>query len=148
MKKRYYWKKEDKQGLSEAQSFEDLLRIALRIAERMHKDKGLLAIVCGPISTGGVGTIRGNLKVFRDWISKLLRCGVPVFSQMSFEAAMHRIKAMPGNSEETLLERFYLPLFRSGYIRDFYFIPGWRTSFGATWEHAQAEELRLTIHYF
>jgi len=48
---------------------------------------------------------------------------------------------------ENILTDFYLPIFEGGYIQDLYFIQGWQSSHGATWEHNQAERLGIKIIY-
>jgi hypothetical protein len=99
-----------------------------------------IAMVCGPISTGGAGSRKANLDIFSRAIDILSAGGLLIFSQMPFENDMERIyKSDPNLRGMVLLEEFYLPIFKSGHIKLMCFLPGWTNSVGATWEHRQAE---------
>jgi len=140
-----YWTIEDERDLENTKNFVDLYKIAKRVLARMPDN---LCMVCGPITSGGLYSIVKNLHVFAAHIARLENRGMNVFNQMPFESAMDRIRSLPGNgNEDLLLNDFYLPLFRTGRIRDFYFIPGWRSSYGAQWEHTRAIELGIRRHY-
>jgi len=75
--------------------------------------------------------------------------GICVFDQMPFEVPMQRIKARypSGALNMDLLLDFYLPIFERGFIETLYFLPDWETSFGARWEHEQAQRLNMKIIY-
>jgi hypothetical protein len=139
-----YWEEKDFQDLEKAQSVKDLFTIAERITERMPKP---FVQVCGPISTGGLGSIESNLKVFDEVILSLQNTGLNVFDQRPFEATMQRLEEQKGAYLKDILTDFYFPLFNSGKISAFYFIPKWETSFGATKEHEKAKELGIPIIY-
>lgn len=104
-----------------------------------------LGIASGPISTGGVGSIEGNLTVFEATIERLECLGIPLFSQMSFEKHMIRIVKEQGTSYNPmkLLEGSYSPIFRCGRISMIYLIHGWNGSFGARWERGRGIELEI-----
>lgn len=104
--------------------------------------------VCGPITTGGRGSFEENLKVIDCGIRYLRVQGKSVFDQQPYQATMQRLKAITPEYHGSVLEEFYLPIFRSGYIADLYFVPGWRSSVGAQWEHARALELGIRTWYF
>ncbi len=144
MRKEYFdghWLEADKAALNDAQTFEDLLAIAMRIIGRMPD--GIINIVCGPITSGGAGSIEKNLAIF-DAMIRYLRDvkGRLVFTQLPFEEAMARIKNLPYyRGENHLLTAFYRPIFRACANADrllLHFLPGWETSGGATWEHDEA----------
>lgn len=136
---------EDTSDLNAATTFEELKAIAFRIIRRIPQP---VSMVCGPISTGGAGSIEKNLEALRRAIQGLERTGYNVFNQTIFEAPFMRIKETPGwRGEQNLLEVFYRPLFEAGLIRILHFVPSWRTSYGATWEHQQAMRLNLEIRY-
>ena len=82
-------------------------------------------------------------------MAKLINQGINIFDQAPFEEPMQRIKAESGKSvresNQELLDKFYLLLFQSGLITTFYFLPGWESSFGASWERRQAKELGIEI---
>ncbi len=105
-------------------------------------------MVCGPISTGGLGPIPANLERFHLAITTLTEAGYPIFTQMPYEEALHRIRDQsvgPGVYDNQLLEEFYLPLFESGKVEKMFFIPGWESSFGARWERGHAQRLGIEI---
>lgn len=133
------WTKEEKKRLAQATTFKELADIALGIMKRRG---GNLEMVSGPISTGGVGTVDGNMKVFEQTIESLDKTGgVNVFSQMPFEPKMHELhnvwsKKNPGQEYcMPILEDFYEPVFSSGLVKTLNFIKGWESSKGARWEH-------------
>jgi hypothetical protein len=107
-----------------------------------------VAMICGPISTGGKGSKKENLEVFSRAIERISADGLCVFSQIPFEDDMLRIyKSDPKFQGNRLLEEFYLPIFQSGLLKLFCFLPGWEHSVGATWEHEQAEALNIPRIY-
>ena len=139
-----YWTRKDEKDAKAARSYKKLLAVALRVLERMPEP---VCFVCGPISTGGAGSKKKNVAVFRQHIAQLKKEGWNVFDQMPFEKALWRLFALYGNNEDKLLDEFYLLLFKSGKLGIFHFIPGWKTSQGATWEHAQARRLDIRKQY-
>ena len=86
-----YWTKEDCKMLDNAVSYKQLLKIALRVLARMPRS---CAQVCGPISTGGAGSVEKNLKRFDEVIEKLQKDGIDVFNQVPFEIPMQKIKTL------------------------------------------------------
>jgi len=140
-----YWTNEDIKNLEQAQTFFALFTIALGVLKKMPQP---VAQVCGPISTGGTGSMEQNLAIMNKTIKALQSQGKAIFDQIPFQAAIHRIKAALGaTSNFQLLHEFYLPLFEAGLIKGLYFLPDWQTSQGATWEHEQAKRLGLEIVY-
>ena len=137
---------EDFLELEEAETYAALHAIAEVIISRMPKPFGQ---VCGPIATGGLGSIEANLHAFNETIKKLQSEGYVVFDQIPFEEPMQKIKndLKPGEYAEAILTDFYRPLFESGNIDTFYFMPNWQTSRGANWEHGEAERLGIKIVY-
>ncbi|MBI2633598.1 MAG: DUF4406 domain-containing protein [Parcubacteria group bacterium] len=140
-----YITKYDEMALRQAETFEDLAKIAIRLLMKMPQPIG---IVSGPISTGGAGSKESNLEAMENTIQHLSHAGMKIFSQMPFEDHMARIMKTPyykgGNH---LLETFYGAIFASGYISIIYFMPTWRTSVGSTWEHDLAVRLGIDIVY-
>ncbi len=145
-----FWTMEDRRYAKEATCYRDLSAVGLRVLERTDRSDPYLplTIVCGPISTGGLGSKEKNIARFSDTIAALKETGLKVFDQIPFEEHIWRIGALPGNNAESeLLSGFYLPLFESGLIKMAYFIPSWESSGGASWEHGQMERLGIkTIH--
>ncbi len=140
-----YWTQTDRLSLNNVKEAKDLLPIALIIIGEMPED---LAQVCGPIGTGGLGSVERNLIAFNKEIRKLQTQGVNVFDQMPFENAIQKIKeSNPGSYPIEVLTDFYLPLFKSGKIKKLYFMKDWKTSKGARYEHSLALELGIEIIY-
>ncbi|MFH0831238.1 MAG: DUF4406 domain-containing protein [Parcubacteria group bacterium] len=106
-----------------------------------------VGMICGPITTGGLGSIKANLQIFNETIDDLVSRGVNLFDQIPFEEHFARIKAQGNGYDTRLLNEFYLTLFESGQITRLHMIPGWQSSGGATWEHAQAQRLKIEIVY-
>ncbi len=143
---RQYWTEEDILALEQADSTTQMLEIGMKVLNRMPQP---IVQVCGPISTGGRGSIIENLVAFNEQIVFLQSEGKTVFDQMPFEAPMQRIKTTlpPNEYAVTLLDDFYLPLFKTGLIKKMYFMPDWESSRGARWEHEQAKLMGIEIEY-
>jgi len=152
---RQYWTDYDySRALLEARSFVELAAIALRVIGRMPKPIGQ---VCGPISTGGHGSVEKNLAIFNATIDRLvMNCRlitngktVAVFDQIPFEEYLFRLVNQGRETRDNyaLLEKFYYPIFTSGHISHLYFIHGWESSHGSVWEHKLGRELEMKISY-
>ena len=141
-----YWRDADWQDLKNAESMKDMHTIALRIIERMPRP---IVQICGPVATGGLGSVELNLEVFNDSIKALQEKGLNVFDQMPFEIPMQDLKKEISVEQigKDILNDFYMPIFKSGDISAFYFMPSWQTSNGAKWEHEEAKKLGIKILY-
>ena len=141
-----YWTPEDIAALETAQSFAELSQVAMKVLKRMPQPVGQ---VCGPISSGGLRSIEKNLKQFDETIAELISHGNTVFDQVPFEKYIFRLieTGRGTRDKDQLLKEFYLPLFESGLVSTFYFIPGWESSNGAKWEYQQAKRLGIRIVY-
>jgi len=145
-----YYSAQDLADISTAKTYIELLEIALRIIESIEAENpGIpMAMVCGPISTGGKGSRNENLKIFERAIDRLAGGGLLIFSQMPFESDMERIyKSDPRLQGLRLLDEFYAPIFRTGLVSMLCFLPGWEKSIGANWEHQQATILNIPRIY-
>jgi len=103
--------------------------------------------VCGPISTGGLGSLDKNLAVFKLTIRLLQEKGEVIFDQTVFQDAITRItKHHPNNAEyrTEILKDFFRDIFSSGFVKKGVFIPGWRSSVGSRWEHGLLCTLHIT----
>lgn len=142
-----YYTEEDRYALAKAASYKELFTIAESILRRMPRPRGQM---CGPISTGGTGSREKNIKRFDVALEHILKQDIEVFNQMPFEEHIHRIQE---NSDEKavyatgILEDFYLPIFENNLVDTLYFLPDWKTSYGANWEHDQATRLGIEIVY-
>ena len=141
-----YWQPQDFIDLENAVSYKELFVIAKRIIDRMPRP---LAQVCGPIATGGLGSIEANLYAFNKEIKKLQDQGIHVFDQMPFEMPMQKLKKglKPGEYATGILDDFYMPIVELGVVSVFYFMSNWQTSRGAQWEHQIAQEKGIEIRY-
>lgn len=142
-----YWQEKDREDLANAKSISDLFIIAERIIDRLPLPIGQ---VCGPITNGGFNSIEKNLEFFNQNIKNLQSQGNNIFDQMPFEETIQKFKEEEIDKEkvyQSIMNDFYLPIFKSGKIKTFYFLPNWQTSKGAIWEHKMAEDLGIEIKY-
>lgn len=143
---RKYWADIDFSDLEKSNNIKDLYLIAERIIDRMPKP---ISSVCGPIGTGGVGSVEGNLEIFNKNIIELQDRGINVFDQMPFEQKMQKFKISLGEEycRKSIVDDFYTKIFESGFDSNFYFIKNWESSKGACWEHDMAKRLGIKINY-
>ena len=143
---RKYWTKKDWSCKKKAKNFDELAEIGIRILKRMPQP---VEMICGPISSGGLGSIKANLKEFGKHIRCLKKFGGNVFDQMPFEREMDRIEKESyddrDQARDDILNKFYLPIFESRLVKTLNFIPGWKSSIGARWERKTARKLKIKI---
>ncbi|MDO8496351.1 MAG: hypothetical protein Q7S43_02765 [bacterium] len=147
---REYYTHERMLAIKESQDYKDLVLVAWDILEDINDDFAPrpIAMLSGPISTGGKGSRTENLLVFSRAIQRVSAGGLIVFDQMPFEDDISRIfKSDPRQEEMCLLEEFYLPIFETRFISLMCFLPSWESSFGARWEHEQAETIGIPRIY-
>lgn len=143
---RQYWAEEDFISLQEAQTIQEVFEVAQNIISRMPDG---LAQVCGPITSGGKGSVEENLKELDKTIDRLQEQGVHIFDQMPFEQPFRKIAYRKTSTEhhDDVLNHFYEPIFKLGKIKTFYFLQGWESSKGANWEYQKAKELGIEIKF-
>ncbi|GEM_PF-1302044 len=141
-------------ALDGASTYAELAKVALGQMNMLVVAWGQkLDMVCGPISTGGLGTKELNLSRFNEAIDTLRSHEYPVFSQMPYEEAIwriqHQIRTSSGDYsyDYELLEKFYRPVFSSNFVKKKHFISGWAGSKGSSWEHDLAMELGIERSY-
>jgi hypothetical protein len=130
----------------EADSFEALAEIA---AVKL-RGQGPSGVVCGPITTGGTNNQIHNFEIFNATIRGLERVGENIFNQVPYEFGLRRLAhtwESQGNSGYCMpiLTVFYARLFETGSITRGWFIPGWRSSFGARWEREKLFAHKATV---
>lgn len=142
----HHWTDNHLSKLDVLKTYAELREVALEFLRELPKP---IVQVCGPITTGGRGSIEENMKAFGDAIGYLSTQGKTVFDQRPFEIPMQRIKmqAEQDGYPFDLLEEFYLPIFESKLIDELFFLPDWESSTGAKWEHEQAKRLGIKISY-
>ena len=140
--------------LTEARSVEDIAALALHVLKGLPQP---VAMVCGPLTTGG-GDFEENRRRIRRAIS-LLRHRETIFDQLIFLGRSDRLPdarwklRMPffhsyfaRRRRRIMREKFHLPLLGSGFIQEIFFLPGWERSEGSRWYHDRAKELGIKIH--
>lgn len=139
-----YWTEEDFENLQKAETIQNVFEIAQNVISRMPDN---VAQVCGPVTSGGKGSIEENLKQFDKVIDDLQEQGVHVFDQMPYEETFQRIaySKTSDQNHDDILSEFYEPIFRLGKITTLFFVPGWESSKGANWEYQKAQELGIEI---
>jgi hypothetical protein len=141
-----YYKVEHFKLIEQAETFEELSKIAIDILKCMPKS---IAMACGPISSGGTGNLDTNLEIYTKTVNKLWDKKINVFTWEPFQNRLGVLKAKSGNTFKernlTLLEGFYGPLYRSKLITKMYFIHGWESSHGSNWEINIAREVGIEI---
>lgn len=141
------WESKDYRDVSVATTFEQLLEIALVILSRIPDPVG---IVCGPLTTGGLGSLEANTEEFKRRIGQLQQQGENIFNQMPFEPRMQKIKKTPyyDPTRDHLLEAFYGGLFKKERLKTLFIIPpGEKMSYGLNWEIKRGELLGKNIVY-
>ncbi len=141
-----FWTAQDWEDLAKTTNAKEMYAVAERVLARMPDQ---IAQVCGPIATGGLGSLEANMIAFNTEIKKLQAEGVHVFDQMPFELPMQLLKKdlKPGEYPFSILDDFYLPLMKNEKVKTFYFMPKWETSTGAKWEHDLIKEMGKEIKY-
>ncbi len=141
------WTEKDIQYLKTINSYSEMKEVALKMLKGLPQP---VAQVCGPLTTGGRGSFKANLEMFSEGIEILVNKGKTVFDQRPFEIPIQNLKKLTKGSgyQFEVLNDFYLPIFKSGLVKELYFLPGWEGSVGAKWEHEQARLLNIEILYF
>jgi len=140
-----YWTEEVRAAADKAQDFQQLAQVALELAARLGRG---IIIVCGPVSTGGRGSIPENLRVLNDAVHSFIENGELVFDQTPFEDVIKRLRAeLKDQNGLRTLEEFYHPLISSDYVTEMRFLPDWQSSEGAKWEHRLGQSLGKQITY-
>ena len=144
---RFYLTENNKNDIRNARSFYELVVIADDVLTHMKQP---IIQVCGPISTGGKGSVKENMLFMAEVINELTNRGLNVFNQLPFERAFDRIMRTYKISgyDTPILEEFYGPIFESGKIKEIYLLPGWEKSIGARWEHNYAKKMGIKIKYY
>ncbi len=147
-----FWRDGEKSMLRHAQTFDQLADVAMIVLSRIFaSSQGQVAIVCGPISTGGLGSKYHNLALFRGAIRLVAQKGVCVFDQMPFEdkiAQLSQSHTRRGEYCHEILSIFYGRLYASALITQAIFLPDWKTSTGSSWERQHLCRIGIKIQDF
>lgn len=128
-----------------ARSFSELADFAVELCRK----NGHTQIVCGPITSGGLGNIRDNFEAFAasvwkmsDYLNTAYMPTQPLLNQLDFEPELWALlkrwrKDNPSSEGNPILEEFYEVIFSQVEFTLAHFLPGSDTSFGAQWERAR-----------
>lgn len=137
----YYWTPADFEKLKNAHSMPECLAMAMEILDRMPQP---VVMVSGPISTGGKGSVEENTRAFADAIRLLRVSGKTVFNQLAFEDKFLELSRESKMAYFTpILDDFFLPILKSGKIKQVVFMKDWQSSTGSRWEYTEAGQLGI-----
>lgn len=147
-----HWKQKEIEKIRDTSTIEEILELSLGALRRIPSPVGM---VCGPVSTGGLGSIEKNIQSLDEAITNFELHKIHVFDQSVLESGIRRLRRAFSEKERLsekqvnlrILTELYLPILESGLVQTLYFLPDWETSFGARWEHEHAKRLRLNIVY-
>lgn len=153
-----------KKGLKEASDYQEFCQWLLDLglwgcdyADELCKYYGVknLFQICGPVSSGGLGTPEKNLEHLQAVAAKCEQAGLPIFNQAVFEPILglaHQrwpaIKATTYTNRdyvEEILILVYNIIFASGLIGGLALLPNAETSRGARWEFRMGKHFDLRI---
>ena len=135
-------------AIENASSFEDLSKLALEILTEMAQKakrsipRKELAMILGPMKTGGKGSFDANIKRYDFAVQEIERENLTlIFNQAHkvFQAAIEKIfddkKNFPNGYEATtLINGYNKPLLESGLIDKIYLLPNRTDSLGTKLE--------------
>ena len=137
----YNWTPTDYDNLKKANTLPELLAVALTVLDRMSQP---VALVSGPIATGGKGSVEENVRAFADTIRAVRVSGKTVFNQLPFEEKLTALAKQSKMAYFTpILDEFILPILKSGKIAEIIFMKDWQSSTGSRWEYVTAGELGI-----
>lgn len=143
-----YWTDVEFKALEVASTFHEAGDIALTILSRMSVTGKEIVQICGPISTGGLGTMEKNMARFRLAIDRATENGLFVFNQIPFQQTIKRLSNFEDRQKKynwEILEIFYRKIFESGYIHRTLFLPYWYSSNGAKWERNIVTKIGIPV---
>lgn len=137
-------------AVSRATSFAQVAYHCLTVLRTMPRP---ISQLCGPISTGGLGSVEKNVLVFGRCIEKLRLEGLNPFDQIPMEPVIwdlvDRWREQGGEGYcHPILDEIYGPIFGSGMVSQTFFLPLWETSTGTRWERQRVTELGIEVHEF
>ena len=132
---------------SQREKIEQLQNLALYALENLRASNQPVLQICGPISSGGFGSVKENIEYLQSVIYEVQRAGFSVFDQLEYERDLDWIMGPSTDDDHMILEYFYDPILRSGYISGLVFVPLWETSVGCLWENKLGMSLNLPILY-
>ncbi len=131
-----HWTEAHIESLRAARTLEEAGHVGVTILERMRVTGREIIQICGPMTTGGLGTLPKNMERFALAIERARGQGLLVFDQIPFQQAIIRVTDHhDGGAYCTdILEVFYRRILGCGHVSRALFLPGWESSRGARWE--------------
>ena len=145
-----YWTSEQRQRLDTVTSLAEAGELAVEVLTGMKRSEQAIVQVCGPMSTGGLGSLEGNMERFARAITVLEERDYLVFNQIPFQEAIVRLTYhhAGGAYRIDILEVFYRRIFECGLVNRTFFLPDWESSTGARWEREFAGAIGIPIENF
>jgi len=151
--------------LQRTDCYDELAAMALQQIEEMYKtfcvvgQKSTIAVVCGAISANDTGTKEENVAYFESAVDHFTReTEGMLWSQIPYEEAIWRLMARDeaaGLSDQyadpyknPVLQKFYKPLFTSGYVGIQKFLYNTPQSSGARWEAKLGKNVGITPEWY
>ncbi len=146
-----YWTGVEEEALTKITTFEEMVPVGISILQRMSESNKKIIQICGPMSTGGQGSLETNMAYFKKAVVTASQQGLCIFDQTPFQDTMVRLGADWTTRREyciEILHIFYRGIFKSGLIKELIFLPDWQSSIGAKWEREEGQKLGLVITEF
>lgn len=140
----------EKEALKRASSLEEVAKIALTALGRLRSSGHQIVQICGPITTGGLGSVEANVARFKFAVQRASENGFVVFDLPAFQEAIGRVTNFQKDAPYNwgILDDFIGKVLGSGYISRAFFLPGWESSTGSKWEREQLKRLEIPFQDF
>jgi Domain of unknown function (DUF4406) len=119
--------------MTQSKKHQKLRELAAGAIERLRALPPPVVRVCGPLTSGGFG-YEENKRTFLVAETVLKEKGYTVFDYFDGNDDEDYIAGM-GLPWLEVMEYYHKPILESGLITTAFFLPHWRESNGATWEH-------------
>ncbi|KND51005.1 MAG: hypothetical protein AB202_01180 [Parcubacteria bacterium C7867-007] len=141
-----HWTEEHLARLDVHETFADAVTHGIEMLTELRKF-GLVNQICGPMTTGGLGTLEANMDLFAYAVKMARERSYVTFNQIPFQKVIIRITDhhRGGPYNMGILTNFYGPLFQSGLVQQLLFLPGWESSTGACKEREFAQEYGIPV---
>lgn len=148
-----YYTRTHASALRRATTYEHLYAVGSQVLAGMqarYGDGKTVVLICGPMTTGGLGDLERNMRLFRSAINvfyghRYATTDEVPFSQIPCQDGIKTVSKFDPTApyDERILTDFYRRLFQLQIIKRFYFLRGWQGSRGACAEMRYAKELSI-----
>lgn len=145
-----HWTSAHQAAAAAATSLDDLVVVARDILAVQAAEQEL-AIVLGPMTTGGLGSAERNFRAFRAAVAALRATGHNIFDIADFHDYIQPLSTHnpdAGTYDTAILETFCDGVYGSGHIAAAYFLPGWESSVGARWERDRMPTYGIAVREY